>query len=66
MKLLLQCFYCGEFVTLVGPRIFAGHVDCPSCHELGIYIIETDLTPRPGPFDVEETFEVVRTDEGSV
>ncbi len=60
MSIIFQCAYCGEFLTMCAAQIYAGNLACPFCHELGIIIPETEVTPRPGPFHVEEDFKLFR------
>jgi hypothetical protein len=46
MVQLVQCVYCGEFTQIVAPAVYAGSYQCPECKDLGLFVPETELTPR--------------------
>jgi len=59
MNLILQCAYCGSFVTLAAPQIFAGNLPCPRCTEMGIMVPVSKTTPAMQPLDIEETYVIL-------
>ena len=66
MRYSCQCFYCGEFVLLVSPQIFAGHYACPVCDDGTLFVPETDLTPvDPDGLNLC-VFEVLRVEDSDL